>query len=110
MLVSDLFIIFDVKILHLKSTAIITLGKALSFGLYLFIGLPHYSFSQQDPVYTQYMNNLLTIQPAYAGNNGALNITGISRAQWIGFDGAPNTNTLTINGALRRYGGFWGHG
>lgn len=103
MLVSDLFIIFDVKILHLKSTAIITLGKALSFGLYLFIGLPHYSFSQQDPVYTQYMNNLLTIQPAYAGNNGALNITGISRAQWIGFDGAPNTNTLTINGALRRY-------
>jgi len=62
-----------------------------------------YGFSQQDPVYTQYMNNLLTIQPAYAGISGNLNVTGISRAQWIGFDGAPNTNTLTISGPLRRF-------
>lgn len=54
-------------------------------------------------MYTQYMNNLLTIQPAYAGISGALNITGISRAQWIGFEGAPNTNTLTISGPLRRF-------
>jgi type IX secretion system PorP/SprF family membrane protein len=49
------------------------------------------------------MNNLLTIQPAYAGSSGALNITGISRAQWVGFEGAPNTNSLSINGPLRRF-------
>ena len=60
-------------------------------------------FSQQDPVYTQYMNNLLTIQPAYAGISGTLNFTGLSRAQWIGFDGAPNTNTLTISGSIPKF-------
>ena len=69
----------------------------------LLVGLSFYGYSQQDPVYTQYMNNLLTIQPAYAGSSGALNITGISRAQWVGFEGAPNTNTLTVSGPLRRF-------
>ena len=70
---------------------------------WLVAGLSISCFSQQDPVYTQYMNNLLTIQPAYAGISGALNVTGISRAQWVGFEGAPNTNTLTINSPLRRF-------
>ena len=65
--------------------------------------LPLSGYSQQDPVYTQYMNNLLTIQPAYAGLSGGLNFTGISRAQWVGFDGAPNTNSLTISGPINQY-------
>ncbi len=65
--------------------------------------IPLAGYGQQDPVYTQYLNNLLAIQPAYAGSSGFLNITGISRAQWIGFPGAPNTNTLTIQGPLKRY-------
>jgi type IX secretion system PorP/SprF family membrane protein len=72
-------------------------------GYYLFVILPFYGFSQQDPVYTQYMNNLLTVQPAYAGISGSLNITGISRAQWVGFEGAPNTNTLSVSGPVRNY-------
>lgn len=69
----------------------------------LLLGMPTGAHCQQDPVYTQYLNNLLTIQPAYAGSSGVLNVTGLSRAQWIGFAGAPNTNTLTIQGPLRRY-------
>lgn len=72
-------------------------------GTILLSALPFKSYCQQDPVYTEYLNNLLTIQPAYAGSSGYLNVTGISRAQWIGFAGAPNTNTLTIQGPLRRY-------
>ena len=78
-------------------------GRVMGIILYLLVGLSLNGVSQQDPVYTQYMNNLLTIQPAYAGISGALNVTGISRAQWVGFEGAPNTNTLTINGPLRRF-------
>jgi len=78
-------------------------GKVVGFALSLSVILPFYGFSQQDPVFTQYMNNLLTIQPAYAGISGTLNITGISRAQWVGFAGAPNTNTLTVSGALRKF-------
>jgi len=81
----------------------ILLYKVVGLILCLLVGLPFDGVSQQDPVFTQYMNNLLTIQPAYAGSSGALNITGISRAQWVGFEGAPNTNTLTINGPLRAF-------
>ncbi len=74
--------------------------RLLGFAPWLFVISPFYGFSQQDPVYTQYMNNLLTVQPAYAGISGVLNFTGISRAQWVGFDGAPNTNSLTISGPI----------
>lgn len=87
----------------MKITKHILLIRYSGIFLFLLAGLSFQGFSQQDPVYTQYMNNLLTIQPAYAGSSGALNITGISRAQWVGFEGAPNTNTLTINGPLRRF-------
>ena len=71
--------------------------------IFLLLETTIHAFSQQDPVYTQYMNNILTIQPAYAGSSGVLSITGISRAQWVGFEGAPNTNSLTITGPLRKY-------
>ena len=67
----------------------------------MLIGLSYLGISQQDPVFTQYMNNMLTIQPAYAGLSGSLNITGISRAQWVGFEGAPNTNSLTASSPIR---------
>ncbi len=77
--------------------------RIAGFTLYLLIGMSFYGISQQDPVFTQYMNNILTIQPAYAGISGSLNVTGISRAQWVGFEGAPNTNSLTISGPMRRY-------
>ncbi len=59
--------------------------------------------AQQDPVFNQYMNNLLTVQPAYAGMSGYLNITAMSRIQWVGFDGAPQTNTITMQGPFKKY-------
>jgi type IX secretion system PorP/SprF family membrane protein len=72
------------------------------FGI-LFLGFHPVSYAQQDPVFNQYMNNLLTIQPAYAGMSGYINATALSRIQWAGFDGAPNTSTLTIQGPYQRY-------
>src|SRR5665647_1644176 len=79
----------------------ILLCRVIGFTLCLLTGLPFDGISQQDPVFTQYMNNMLTIQPAYAGMSGSLNITGISRAQWVGFEGAPNTNSLTASSPIR---------
>ncbi|MHC0442824.1 PorP/SprF family type IX secretion system membrane protein [Flavobacterium sp. 3-210] len=52
---------------------------------------------QQDAQYTQYMYNTININPAYAGSRGVLSIFGLHRAQWIGLDGAPVTNTLSVN-------------
>ncbi len=53
------------------------------------------SFAQQDPLYTQYMFNTLSYNPAYAGTRGMASIMALSRHQWVGFEGAPRTQTLT---------------
>jgi len=54
-------------------------------------------FAQQDAMYTHYMFNTLSVNPAYAGTRDALTITGLHRSQWIGFNGAPQTQTLTLH-------------
>ncbi len=66
-------------------------------------GLPQKARSQQDPIYTQYLTNLLSIQPAYAGISGVLAVSALSRAQWVGFEGAPNTNTFTIHFPMKSF-------
>ncbi|TPN85451.1 PorP/SprF family type IX secretion system membrane protein [Aquimarina algicola] len=53
--------------------------------------------AQQDAQYTQYMYNTISVNPAYAGSRGVLSIMGLHRSQWVGLDGAPRTQTLTIN-------------
>jgi len=54
-------------------------------------------FAQQDPQFTQYMFNMLPLNPAYAGSAERVSIKALSRHQWVGFDGAPTTQTLTIH-------------
>lgn len=56
--------------------------------------------AQQAPNYTQYMYNTMAINPAYAGSSEGLNIVGIYRSQWAGFDGAPETYNLSIETPL----------
>ena len=56
--------------------------------------------AQQDAQYTQYMYNTININPAYAGSRGCLSVFGLHRTQWVGLDGAPVTNTLSINTPL----------
>lgn len=52
---------------------------------------------QLTPVSNQYVLNPLTINPAYAGNRGALNIAAFYRRQWVGIAGSPETTTLAID-------------
>ncbi|PCH72753.1 MAG: hypothetical protein COB98_11520 [Flavobacteriaceae bacterium] len=59
------------------------------------------SMAQQLPQFTQYMYNTIAVNPAYAGSRGALSIIGLNRNQWVGFDGGPNTQTLSIHSPLR---------
>lgn len=66
----------------------------------LFVGSA--TFAQQDPQFTQYMYNTLSVNSAYAGSRGHLAITGIHRTQWVGIDGAPETQTLSIDSPLGR--------
>src|SRR3954469_1506263 len=58
------------------------------------------AWSQQDPMFTHYMYNTLWMNPAYAGTREALTITGIHRSQWVGYDGAPLDQSLTIHSPI----------
>jgi type IX secretion system PorP/SprF family membrane protein len=60
------------------------------------------SYGQQDSQFTQYMYNTVNINPAYAGSRGVMSIFALHRAQWVGLNGAPVTNALSINTPLSR--------
>lgn len=55
------------------------------------------SYAQQDSQFTQYMYNTINVNPAYAGSRESMNIFALHRTQWVGLDGAPVTNTASIN-------------
>ncbi len=74
--------------------------KILRFILLSFICLPLTINAQQDPLYSQYMFNMLAINPAYTGIHNNLNISVSSRFQWGGLDGSPKTNILTASTSL----------
>ena len=57
--------------------------------------------AQQDPEYTQYMYNTMSVNPAYAGSTGTLEATLLHRSQWVGIDGAPETQSFSIHSPLR---------
>jgi type IX secretion system PorP/SprF family membrane protein len=58
------------------------------------------SYAQTDPLYAQYLNNPLTINPAYTGINNDLNIAATYRKQWAGFDGSPSTINASAHTSL----------
>jgi len=59
------------------------------------------SNAQQDPMYTQYMFNTQTINPAYAGTWESVGFLVLGRQQWAGWDGAPQTYTFTMQAPLK---------
>jgi type IX secretion system PorP/SprF family membrane protein len=64
--------------------------------------------AQQDAMFTHYMYNTLWLNPAYAGTRDALTVTGIHRSQWVGFDGAPVDQSLTMHSPLNNGKMGWG--
>ncbi len=72
---------------------------------YLLVGLvllmSSSAFSQQQYMFTQYMFNGLAINPAYAGSHESLTLTTVARKQWVGFPGAPSTQTFSAHSPLK---------
>ncbi len=58
-------------------------------------------YAQQDPQYTHYMYNTMSINPAYAGQRDVLSFTGLYRTQWVGIDGAPESGSLGVHSPLK---------
>jgi len=53
--------------------------------------------AQQDPMYTQYMENLMTINPAYVGSKDLLSLMVVSRDQWVTMADAPVTRSIAMH-------------
>ena len=56
--------------------------------------------AQVDPLYAQYLNNPMLINPAYAGLNNNLNAGVTYRKQWAGFEGSPTTYNINAHTSL----------
>lgn len=57
-------------------------------------------FAQQDETFTQYFFNPLFVNPAYAGSRDVLSGTLVHRSQWLGIEGAPTTQALSLHSRL----------
>ena len=58
--------------------------------------------AQQEVQYSQYMFNMLAVNPAYAGSRDVLSMTGLYRQQWVGIEGAPTTQSFTIDLPIKK--------
>lgn len=76
------------KLNRFLSIVVIVLGISASFG-------------QQLPQFTQYMFNTISINPAYAGSRETFSAVGLHRSQWVGLEGGPETQTLSVHSPLR---------
>ncbi len=56
--------------------------------------------AQQDAQYSEYMFNLFSINPAYAGSRKSISAVLLYRNQWVGMKGAPVSQTFSIHGPL----------
>ncbi|TDO23586.1 PorP/SprF family type IX secretion system membrane protein [Sediminibacterium goheungense] len=55
------------------------------------------SRAQQQPMYSQYMFNMMNINPAYAGSRGVVSATALYRNQWVNMPGAPQTSSVSVD-------------
>ena len=59
------------------------------------IGGPKLVLAQQDPLYTQYMDNLLVLNPGFAGSQKDGTFLLVARNQWVSLPNAPVTSSFS---------------
>ena len=55
------------------------------------------SSAQSLPMYSQYMYNMVNINPAYAGSRGVPSFSVLWREQWAGLPGSPSTRSFAYD-------------
>ncbi|MBP7272737.1 MAG: type IX secretion system membrane protein PorP/SprF [Saprospiraceae bacterium] len=53
--------------------------------------------AQQLPIYSQSIGNQFSLNPAYAGHDDAISISGAVRKQWTGLQGSPLTQNINVH-------------
>ena len=66
------------------------------------------TMAQTEPMYSQYMYNMLGVNPAYAGSREATSFNLFQRKQWVGLEGAPQTTSVSIDNAIYNKKAGWG--
>ncbi|MBV6441319.1 MAG: type IX secretion system membrane protein PorP/SprF [Haliscomenobacteraceae bacterium CHB4] len=74
--------------------------KSLLFVPFILVFTVPGAFGQQDPMFTNYFFNKLIFNPAVAGSDGHLTAHLIHRSQWLGIEGAPTTQSLSVHSPL----------
>ena len=64
--------------------------------------------AQQDAMFTKYMFNSLSMNPAYAGSHENLRVSAQARRQWMNFPGSPTTLLASIDGTAADNRMGWG--
>ena len=82
------------------------LYKYILFSAMLLLG--NELFAQTEPMYSQYMYNMLGVNPAYAGSREATSLNFFQRRQWVGLSGAPQTTSVSVDGAFNDNKLGWG--
>lgn len=85
--------------LRLLKLFLFTLTYILSYNLVM---------AQQKAMYSQYMFNGMAINPAYIAVDEMAAVTLLNRNQWVGFDGAPNTQTISYHTPYKTSNTFYG--
>ncbi len=79
-----------------------SLNKNLWLFLLISLTSSYRVFAQQEVQYSQYMFNMMAINPAYAGSRDVLSMTGLYRQQWVGIEGAPVTQSFTLDMPIKQ--------
>ena len=85
--------------------------KKLSFFLFFMwfmLNNSHSLYAQQEPLFSRYMFNTLSITPAYAGSHEALRFSMQGRRQWAGIAGSPATGMVSADGVSKDTRAGWG--
>jgi type IX secretion system PorP/SprF family membrane protein len=72
--------------------------------LFLYIIAILAAIAQQDPQFSFNKETQLTVNPGYAGHDGAISGVILNRYQWVGIDGAPKTLVFSVGSASKLFG------
>ncbi|MEP0984746.1 type IX secretion system membrane protein PorP/SprF [Ekhidna sp.] len=76
------------------------MGKTRIYILLLLGVIANAGIAQQQAMFTQYMFNAVAINPGVVGTHKSMSITALLREQWVGIEGAPSTQTLSVHSPL----------
>lgn len=84
--------------------------RKIQYILFILVGLlaVNFAHAQQQVLFTQYMNQMLYMNPAYAGAKGVTSATLIAREQWTGIEGHPGTQSLFVHSPMTDQTGIGG--